>query len=174
MNTFHADMLALSVTPGILVSACGVISTALYNRMGVILARIRSYHQKKIEILSSHDPHRVVYPESLLNMIDAQIVAVTAKAKMIQKGLYSLLSAIIAFLLCSIFAGIAIVYEWFGIVAIASGLVAVCLFIRGLRWAVREVTCAISPLEEEATYLQSLRSQYSSKPEEKIKLRIAE
>jgi hypothetical protein len=173
MNTFHADMLALSVTPGILISACGVISTALYNRLGVILARVRSYHQKKIEILSSHDPHKVD-PECLLNLMDAQIAAVTAKAKMIQKGLCCLLSAIIAFLSCSVFAGVALVYEWFGIVALSMGLIAVCLFITGVRWAVREVTCAISPLEEEATYLHALRSQYSSKHEEKIKLRIAE
>jgi len=174
MDTFHADMLALSVTPGILISACGVVSTALYNRMGVILARIRSYHQRKVELLSNHQHHEVVDPQSLLDLIDSQIVAVTAKAKMVRNGLYCLLAAIIAFLLCSVFAGIAMAYDWFGLVALASGLVAVCLFITGLGWALREVTCAISPLEEETAYLQVLSSQHTLKRQERAKLKIAE
>ena len=176
MDTFHADMLALSVTPGILISACGVVSTALYNRMGVILARIRSYHQRKIELLSNHHQHEheVVDPQSLIDLIDSQIVAVTAKAKMVRNGLYCLLAAIIAFLLCSVFAGIAMLYDWFGLVALASCLVAVCLFITGLGWALREVTCAISPLEEETAYLHVLSSRHSLKTQERTKLKIAE
>lgn len=174
MDTFHADMLALSVTPGILISACGVVSTALYNRMGIILARIRFYHQRKVELLGSHYQHEVVDPLSLLDLIDSQIVAVTAKAKMIRNGLYCLLTAIVAFLICSVCAGIAMVYDWFGLVALASGLVAVCLFITGLGWALREVACAISPLEEETAYLLVLSSQHSLKRQQRAKLKIAE
>ncbi len=174
MDTFHADMLALSVTPGILISACGVVSTALYNRLGVILARIRSYHQRKVELLVNPHPHDAVDPHALLGMLDAQIVAVTAKARMVQKGLYCLLAAIVAFLVCSVCAGVAMVYDWVGLVALASGLVAVCLFIAGLGWAVREVTCALSPLEEETAYLQALTSQQLVKSQERTKLKIAE
>lgn len=93
---------------------------------------------------------------------------------MIRNGLYCLLTAIIAFLLCSVFAGIAMLYEWVGLVALASGLVAVSLFITGLGWALREVTCSITPLEEETAYLQVLSSQYSAKLQERTKLKIAE
>ena len=174
MNSFHAEMLALSVTPGILISACGLVATALYNRLGVILARIRAYHQQKIELLVNPHRHEVVDPQLLLDLLDSQIVAVTAKAKMVQNGLYCLLGAIVAFLLCSVFAGVAMLYEWFGLAALASGLVAVCLFIVGLGWAVREVTNALTPLEEETAYLQALTSQHSSKSQERTRLKIAE
>jgi len=173
MDTFHADMFALSVTPGILISACGVVATALYNRLGVILARIRAYHQRMIELLVNSHQHEVVDPQSLLDMLDSQIVAVTGKAKMIQNGLHCLLAAIVAFLLCSVCAGVAMLHDWFGLVALASGFVAVCLFITGLGWAVREVTCALSPLEEETAHLRVLTSQYLLKSQERTKLKIA-
>jgi len=173
MDTFHADMLALAVTPGILISACGVVTTALYTRLGVILARIRAYHQRKIELLVSPHQHDGIDPQSLLDMLDAQIVAVTAKAKMIRNGLYCLLAAIAAFLLCSVFAGFAMLYDWFGLVALASGFVAVCLFIVGLGWAVREVTCTLSPVEEETAYLKVLTSQHLLKSQARTKLKIA-
>jgi|GEM_PF-4810740 len=78
-----------------------------------------------------------------------------------------------AFLLCAVFAGVAMLYEWFGLAALASGLVAVCLFIVGLGWAVREVTNALTPLEEETAYLKALTSQHSSKSHERTKLKIA-
>jgi len=173
MDTFHADMLALAVTPGILISSCGVVTTALYNRLGLILARIRAYHQRKLELLVSPHQHEVVGPQFLLDMLDSQIVAVTAKARMIRNGLYFLLAAIIAFLLCTVFAGFAMWYDWFGLVALASGFVAVCLFIVGLGWALREVTWSLSPLEEETAYLKVLTSQHVVKSQERAKLKIA-
>jgi hypothetical protein len=177
MDASHADMLGLSVTPGILISACGVVSSALYNRLGVILARIRSYHQRKIDLLVGPPRHDAVDPQALLGLLgllDAQVAAVTAKARMVQKGLYYLLAAIVAFLLCAVCAGVATLYDWVGPVALASGLVGVCLFVAGLGWAVREVTCALSPLEEETAYLQALTSQQSVKSQERTKLKIAE
>jgi hypothetical protein len=174
MDASHADMLALSVTPGILISACGVVSAALYNRLGVILARIRSYHQRKIELLVNPRQHDAVDPRTLLGMLDAQVAAVTAKARMVQNGLYCLLAAIAGFLLCAVCAAAAVLCDWLGLVALASCLVAVCLFIAGLGWAVREVTCALSPLEEETAYLQALTSQQLLKSQERTKLKIAE
>ncbi len=174
MNTFHADMIALCVTPGILISACGVVATAPYNRLGVIVARVRAYQQQKIDLLVKPQPHDMADTHSLLAMLDAQIAAVTAKAKMIQNGLYCLLAAIVAFLLCSVCAGLAIVYDRLGVVALVSGFSGVCLFIAGLGWAVREVTCALSPLEQETAYLKALSSQFLLKTRERIQLKIAE
>ncbi len=63
---------------------------------------------------------------------------------------------------------------WVGPVALAAGLGGVCLFIAGLGWAVREVTCALSPLEEETAYLQALTSQQLLESHERTKPKIAE
>ena len=82
--------------------------------------------------------------------------------------------AAVAFLLCAVCAGAATVCAWVGPVALASGLGGVCLFIAGLGWAVREVACALSPLEEETAYLQALAAQQMVESHERTKLKIAE
>jgi uncharacterized protein YunC (DUF1805 family) len=173
MDKFHADMLALAVTPGILISGCGLVTAALYNRLGVILTRIRAYHQRKMEALADAHRHEVVESQSLHAMLDAQIEAVTAKAKMVRNGLYCLFAAIVALLLCSVFAGLATLHDGFGVAALALGFVGVCLFVGGLGWAVREISCALSPIEEETAYLKVLTTQHGFASQTRSKLKIA-
>ncbi len=104
-------MLSVAVTPIVLISACGLVTLALYNRLGTILARIRAFHQQKIELLGKLQRDDAVDPEPLLDLLDAQVVTVTVKARMIQKGLFCLLAAIAAFLLCSLFVGLTVLQE---------------------------------------------------------------
>src|SRR6185436_12902604 len=101
------QLLSVSVTPIVLISACGLITTALYNRLGAILARIRVYHQQKIAALEDRKHRRTAERQRLLRMMDSQIAQMTVKAKMIQKGLFCLLCAILAFLLCSLLTAVA-------------------------------------------------------------------
>ena len=53
METTH--LLSASVTPIVLVSACGLVTLVLYNRLGAILARLRAFHQQKVELLQNFD-----------------------------------------------------------------------------------------------------------------------
>ena len=115
-------MLSVSVTPVVLISACGLVTLALYNRLGTILARIRAFHQQKIVLLKNLHEHEVVEQQMLLDMLDSQIVGITVKARVIQKGLYCLLAAIAAFLLCSLFAGATELHEWVGLVSRQSSI----------------------------------------------------
>lgn len=147
LDTSH--LLSVSATPVVLVSACGLVTLALYNRLGVILARIRAFHQHKIGLLESLDQHEPAEQQMLLEMLDSQIVGVTAKAKVIQKGLYCLLAAIAATLLCSLFTGEAVLHDWAGIVAITLGFLGLSLFLAGLGLAMWELTLSLTPLEEE-------------------------
>lgn len=158
MDAFR--LLSLSVSPVVLISACGLIMLALYNRLGAILARIRAFHQQKIELLKVLEQHESGEQQMLLGMIDSQIGKVTVKAKTVQKGLYCLLSAVLAFLLCSLFAAATVVHESIGVVAIGMHIVGLSLFFVGIGWAIRELTQSISPLEEESAYLEVLTAQH--------------
>ena len=84
MDAFH--LLSVSVTPVVLISACGLVTLALYNRLNAILARIRAFHQQKMEVLEKFDKYEGDDQAILLEMIDSQITKVTVKAKAIQKG----------------------------------------------------------------------------------------
>jgi len=147
---------------------------ALYNRLGAILARIRAFHQQKIELLNNLHEHEIGEQQMLLNMLDSQIVGVTVKARVIQKSLYCLLAAIAAFLLCSLFAGATVLHEWVGMVALGMGVLGLSLFLVGLGWAMRELTLSLTPLEEESSYLQVLTAHHLAKLQSGKRLKVAE
>ena len=171
MDTSH--LLSVSVTPVVLISACGLVTLALYNRLGAILARIRAFHQHKIELLENRHEHEAVEQQMLLDMLDSQIVGVTIKAKAIQKGLICLLAAIVAFLLCSLFSGATVLHEWSGIVALGMGFLGLSLFLVGLGWAMRELTLSLSPLEEETAYLNVLTAHHLAKSQSGKRMKAA-
>ena len=154
MDASH--VLSVSTTPVVLVSACGLITLALYSRLGAILARIRAFHLQKIELLNKIHEHQSSEAQVLLEMLDAQIAEVTAKARSIQKSLYCLLSAIAAFLLCSLFAAVGVLHESGGIVAIFMYVLGLVQFLVGIVWAMKELSHSLMPLEEESDYLQTL------------------
>lgn len=167
-------MLSVSVTPVVLVSACALVTLALYNRLGAILARIRAFHQQKIELLENLHEHEVDEQQMLLGMLDLQIVEVTVKARVIQKSLFCLLAAIAAFLLCCLCAGATVLHESVGMVALGMGCLGLSLFLVGLGWAMRELTLSLTPLEEESAYLQVLTAHHLAKLPCGKRLKVAE
>jgi len=167
-------VLSASVTPVVLISACGLVTLALYNRLGTILARIRAFHLQKIELLRQRHEQGRTEHAMLLEMLDTQIDVVTVKARMIQKGLMCLLAAIAAFLTCSLFAGATILGDGFVVAAIVTGALGNILFLIGLGWAMRELMLSLSPLEEESCYLKVVSNHYSKTPSVEKRLTIAE
>jgi len=161
MDASH--LLSASITPVVLISACGLVTLALYNRLGAILARIRAFHQQKIELLKNFHEHEAVEQQMLLDMLDSQIVGVTGKARVIQKGLYCLLAAMATFLFCSLFAGATELHPWVGLVALVLFFVGVSLFLVGLGCAMWELKVSLSPLEEESSYLKTLAALHLAK-----------
>ena len=161
MDTAH--LLSASVTPVVLISACGLVTLALYNRLGAILARIRSFHQQKIGLLDHLQEQDLEGHNLLLDMLDSQIKKVTGKAKMIQKALFCLLAAMTAFLLCSVFAGATALNVWFGVAAVGTGVLGIALFLSGIGLAMRELSLSLAPLEEENAYLEVVKSDRLAK-----------
>ena len=172
MDTSH--VLSASVAPVVLISACGLVTLALYNRLGTILARIRAFHSQKIELLKQRHEQGRTEHAMLLEMLDTQIEVVTVKARMVQKGLGCLLAAIAAFLVCSLLAGAAALHEEVGPAAIVVGAFGNILFLIGLGWAMRELMLSLSPLEEESSYLNVVSDHYSKTPSVEKRLTIAE
>ena len=108
-----------------------------------------------------------------MDMIASQISKVTVKAKAIQKGLYCLLSAILAFLLCSLLEAASVLEEAFGVVALGIHILGLCLFFAGIGWAIRELTLSLTPLEEESAYLETLADQHMAKSQSGKEKQIA-
>ena len=74
----------------------------------------------------------------------------TVKAKAILKGLYSLLTAVLAFLLCPLFAAAAVLHGWVGVLVIVMHVLGLSLFLVGIVCAMGELTHSLTPLEGES------------------------
>jgi hypothetical protein len=171
MSSFH--LMSASVTPVVLTSACGLVTPALYSRLGDILSRIRSFHQQKIELLKGvheHDPDEL---RMLIEMLDTQIEAVVVKARLIKRGLTCLLAAIAAFLVCSLFAEAATLHDSFGTAALGTGFVGLCFFFVGLGLAMRELSLSLTPMEEERAMLKAVTAHFLAKSKSDSNIRIA-
>jgi hypothetical protein len=171
MDTAH--LLSISVTPVVLISACGLISLALYNRLGIILARIRAFHQQKIEFLKEIDQRPNGDQQKMLEMLDSQVAKVTIKARVIQRGLYCLMSAVLAFLSCSLLTPATEFHVSMGMLAFGVYVLGVLLFIAGICWAIRELALSLIPLEEESACLDLLTAQHQAKSEGEKNLKLA-
>lgn len=169
----NSHVLSSSFTPVVLISACGLITPSLYNRLGEILNRIRLVHHQKIELLKNLHEHELEEQQMLLDMLDLQIDQITDKAKMVRKGLVCLLAAIAAFLFCSVLAGAAEIHPWLSMAGFGMGLIGVSLFLIGLAWAMRELSLSLTPLEQESDHLRIVTAHYLAKSRGR-KLKVAE
>jgi len=152
-------ILSVSVTPVVLISACGLITLALYNRLASILGRLRLCQQQQLDLLKQFDSDASEGIESQLELVERQIAKVTHKAKTIQKGLLCLLTAVVGFLCCSIFAAATVVSEAFGPAAVVAHILGLLLFAAGIGWAIRELLASVSPLEDVNEYLETISAR---------------
>ena len=107
-------------------------------------------------------------------MLDLQIREVIVKARMIQKSLFCLLAAVFVFLLCSLFAGATLFNDWFGVIALGTGVFGILLFLFGLGLAMRKLTLSLTPLEEESVYLEVVKAHRIAMRNGGKRLKIAE
>jgi len=154
------QILSVSVTPVVLISACGLITLALYNRLGAILARIRAIHQQKLDLLKGRKLENGLDQRQLLKLIDTQSAQATDKARMLQRGLACLLGACLAFLISSFLTAGSVVFQSLGLLALITHFVGLALFASGLIWALKEINRSLMSLEDEITYLDSLSGQH--------------
>ncbi len=166
--------LLASISPVALISACGLIMLALYNRLSAIHIRIRTFHQQKLELIGrSERDQSSESAQTLLNLIDSQIAKVTVKAKAVQQGLYYLLATVLAFLVCSILVTASAIIPSLMFTAIGMQILGLILFAAGIGWAIQELTLSLTPLEEESAYLEILTMHHQSRTGGSSEIRVA-
>lgn len=148
-----AKLLSVSVTPVVLISASGLIVLALYNRLGLINARVRNFHREKMSLVRELEVDDRIDKRLLLNMMNAQIARVMNKAKLTSLGLSALLSAIVSFVLCSLTAAIGTLVPVVNYVAFGFHLLGLALFLVAILVALFELRHSLEPMQEENEYI---------------------
>ncbi|MGC4031433.1 MAG: DUF2721 domain-containing protein [Tepidisphaeraceae bacterium] len=156
-----SKVVSTGVGPIIVISACGLLCLALYNRMAAVVTRVRSYQR---ELLSeefslrelaerkneSGSTLKVVRHEHVIAMLRVQIDRISGRARLLRRALFSLLMSVLLMSLCALLLGLSVLLP--GLVAVAAtffalGIASMCV---AVVFAMVELTRSLDPMLLEA------------------------
>ena len=164
-----SKIISAGVGPIIVISACGLVCLALYNRMAAVVSRLRGFHRER---LHEHDVMRrarsaappdddaLVRGQEMLGMLDVQIRRVTQRARLLRRALICLLLTVGCEAACSLCLGLSIplpplVYPAVGL--FVAGMVSL---IAGVGFALAEVSRALEPVDLESRFVRDMVERY--------------
>ena len=158
-----SKVIAASVVPVVIISACALMCLAFYNRLSSIVGRLRAFQRERLQEqdwLANHatDEDRTLIGrhQQLVEMLQVQTLHVTQRARLIQRTLLCLLTAIACLVVCSLCSGLSI--EWPRAIYAAAVLFVVGLLsvLAAVTFAMRELLAALQPIELESRFVADL------------------
>jgi hypothetical protein len=153
-------IISASVVPVVIISACGLLSLALYNRLAAVVSRLRSFQRERLreQQNSASGPTPTGGPrrELMLEMLAAQNTDVTRRAKLIRNALMLLLLTIATLICCSLMLGLSIIFPFAAFIAIALFLFGMVLMLMSMILAMQELSAALKPAELESRFVDEI------------------
>lgn len=160
-------VVAASVVPVVIISACGLLCLAFYNRLSAVVSRLRGFHRERLHEQLQLDRYggaptdpaaaeALRRHERLLAVLQEQTGRVFRRAKLIQSTLLCLLSTIACLTLCSLLTGFSVIVPAAAGAAIALFLAGLVLLLAGVVLAIMELRRALDPVELEGRFVDSL------------------
>jgi hypothetical protein len=158
------QIIQAGVSPIIVISACGLLCLAFYNRMAAVVGRLRAFHREQLQVTealakctSSGEEIGLVRNQEILGMLSVQIGHVTRRARLIRSTLVMLLLSVAVMACCSVAVGLATLMPWLAYVAAPLFVIGLGLVVAGVCFAVTELKCAMDPVELESRFVQMVR-----------------
>ena len=169
-----AKVIGASVVPVVIISACGLMCLAFYNRLAAIVSRLRAFQRERLEAQeesdrAAHGTPNANAPEAarlglLLQHLSLQTTRVMRRAKLIRLTLSFQLLAIVLLIGCSLCLGLSVVLPGAALAAdilFAAGLLAMLV---SVALALLELQGSLEPAELESKFVSdfiNLRSPRS-------------
>lgn len=161
-------VVASSVVPVVVISACGLLCLAFYNRLAAVVSRLRAFHRERLHeqaALERHsaagtsDPAAAEAAERaarLLDVLEEQTDNVARRARLIRASLQCLLSTIGCLTVCSVLMGLSVVSHAFLVFGVGFFLAGMVLLLLAVGLAMAELRRALDPVELESRFIASL------------------
>jgi hypothetical protein len=157
-------IISAGVGPIIVISACGLLCLAFYNRLAAVVTRLRAFHREHLheqEALArsrreGNDDLAAVRHQELLGMLSVQIEHVTRRAKLIRLTLACLLLTIAMLAACSLAVGLAAIAPAFAYAAVPLFVLGLLLVIAAVVFALLELRIAVDPVNLEGLFVRQL------------------
>ncbi len=160
-----SKVIVTGVGPIIVISACGLLCLAFYNRLAAVVTRLRAFHRERLheqEALQRArradppDEHAMVMHQEVLGMLEIQTQHVIRRGRLLRLTLIWLLLTIICLALCSLALGLSIFAGGLIYVAAALFIVGLGLLIVGVCFALVEMLHALDPVDLESRFVQKM------------------
>ncbi len=145
------------IAPVVMISACGLLCLALYNRLAAIVSRARAFHKERFYIevkLASPEPPPdpvVGHLRRRFNTLEEQAARILSRARRVRGAILALLGCILCMLVSSLTLGAALVWPAFDRAALGLFLLGDLLACLGILLAISEVLGALDPVTMEYT-----------------------
>jgi hypothetical protein len=166
-------VISAGVGPIIVISACGLLCLAFYNRLAAVVTRLRAFDRERLveqESLArqtkspSPDELAMIRHRELIGMLEVQTRHVIRRAHFIRRTLGCLLLTIICLALCSLSLGLSTLLtnlsKLLTIAAATLFVAGLLLLVTGVIFAMIEMRYALDPVELESRFVRDVVEQF--------------
>src|SRR5215203_4686381 len=178
-------IVAASVVPVVIISACGLLCLAFYNRLSSLVTRLRAFHRERLAEQERLDRRQsaggagggaradagpgdaapdAAAPSLMLEVLEEQTAHVLRRARLIRSTLACLLSTIACLTVCSLLSGMSVIWPRVTVAAVAVFVAAMALLLLGVVFAMLELRQALDPVELEAQFVAGLTEGFGPAP----------
>ncbi len=160
-----AKIISASVVPVVIISACGLLCLAFYNRLAAIVSRLRGFQRERLhEQELMHSAGHEEGPEHsrrrrLLEHLETQTAGVVRCAKLIRLTLLFMLLTIAQMIGCSIMLGLSVLTPRAVFIAVPLFMFGLLTMLAGTIAAMLELKAALQPAELESRFVSDMLQQ---------------
>jgi hypothetical protein len=167
--TEPSRIISAGVGPIIVISACGLLCLAFYNRLAAVVTRVRAFHRERLheqEALdrqmasSTPDELALVRHREFLGMLEVQMRHVIRRAHWIRRTLGCLLLTIACLAACSLCVGLSTLLPALIYPAVILFILGLLLLILGVIFAMIEMKYALDPVELESRFVRGMGDEF--------------
>jgi len=163
-------VLAASVAPVVIISASALLCLTFYNRLAMMIARLRAVHRERLEIqerLDTITPGEIgrgsaLRHQCILESLSEQSARIVRRAKLIRGTLLCLLGAIMCLVVSSLLNGLTIVWTDATLAAAFMFVVGMVLLFAAVSCAMMEMMVALEPAQLETEVVGELTGDVPS------------
>lgn len=160
-----ATIISASVVPVVIISACGLLCLAFYNRLGSIVSRLRTFQRERLHEYDAWAKHlRVGAADEtsearhhrVLDMLELQTKRVYRRARMIRQALLCILGTIMCLTICSLATGLSVMWSPMRFAAETLFVIGMLLLAVGVFFAFLEMRDSLEPVKLESRFVGQL------------------
>ncbi len=145
-----STIVSAGVGPIIVISACGLLCLAFYNRLAAVVSRVRAFQRERLR--EAEGLNRA----ELLAMLEEQTAHCLRRAHLIRRTLFCLLTTIACLSVCSLALGLTVFWQALFLPAAIAFCAGLCSLLTAILFAMAELQAALDPVELESRFVTQL------------------